>query len=148
MFVSLLNLHILSLHLAEDCTDADVSSQAPPQTTEPPKPSTEPPKQTTQSQNDTTTEPSKPSTEPAKNDTTTVKPTTEPAKNVTTETTPQTTTPMPEPSTPKPGSPDTNTYYAKNVTSNETCLLFKAGIEFVVPYMVKDKVSPSLVIIS
>ena len=76
-----------------------------------------------------TTEP--PETTTKNNETTTEAPTTKMA----------TTTMAPEPSTPKPGSPDINIYTARNSTSDAACLMIKAGIEFVIPYVAKAGVS-------
>ena len=51
------------------------------------------------------------------------------------------TTMPPEPPTPKPGSPVTNTYTARNSTSDAVCLKITAGIEFVIPYVARAGVS-------
>lgn len=110
---------------AIDCSAIDQTTVAPAKSSE--APTTEPAPVTTQ--NATTPSPS--------NDTSTEGPTTQPSvttNHAGTSTSLAPTTPaMP---TPAPGSPVVNTYSAKGV--NGTCILMKAGIEFVVPYIGKD----------
>ncbi|CAC5421037.1 LAMP1_2 [Mytilus coruscus] len=134
---------------AEDCTaidgvttEAAMTSQPPAQTTEknndktseaPPattQPTTKPPT------NESTSE--APTTKPPTNESTSQAPTTKPPTNESTSEAPTTTPAQPTTTaypTPKPGSPDVNTYKASN--GNGTCLMFKAGIEFTLPVLVK-----------
>ena len=79
-----------------------------------------------------------PETTTKSNETTTKAPTT---KVGTTEP-PETTTKMATTTmAPKPESPDINIYTARNSTSDAACLMIKAGIEFVIPYVAKAGVS-------
>ena len=106
--------------VAEDCT-ALVST-------------TEQPAGTTTKNIETTTE--APTTK--SNETTTKAPTTK----VRTTEPPETTTKMATTTmAPKPRSPDINIYTARNSTSDAACLMIKAGIEFVIPYVAKAGVS-------
>ncbi|VDI76967.1 lysosomal-associated membrane protein 1/2 [Mytilus galloprovincialis] len=132
---------------AEDCTAIDGLTTEAAMTTKPPV-------QTTEKNNETTSEappaPSGPSTEPTTkpptNESTSEAPvvTTQPTKPPTNESTSEApvttpakpTTPAPPVyPTPAPGAPSVNTYKAAN--RNGTCLMFKAGIEFTLPILVK-----------
>ena len=130
---------------AEDCTALVTTTEQPAGTTTKSNeattvaPTTKSNETTTKApttkSNETTTE--APTTK--SNGTTTEAPTTK-SNGTTTEaptTKMATTTITPGPPTPKPGSPHTNKYTARNSTSDALCLMITAGIEFVIPYVAK-----------
>jgi hypothetical protein len=142
--------------VAEDCTALVSTTEQPAgtttknieTTTEAPtsKEGTTKAPETTTTGNETTTEApttkvgtiEPPETTTKSNETTTKAPTT---KVGTTEP-PETTTKMATTTmAPKPESPDINIYTARNSTSDAACLMIKAGIEFVIPYVAKAGVS-------